>query len=249
MLSCQLGELGGLVIILPPAALVAAAPARSPDGRSAGGAKAPRRPAVPPRRPVLAGLALGLAQTLRIARHGRVAPSIPMLLELPEESYGVTVTRIPAVQEIRFIGREDAAAAISAALALRQRCHAKVPKHGILANPQLLGHGPPRPPLMVAGPDVLMECQPPRLALVRQLLGGARRGGGWRCIPGKRFDDLLCGPLCCRVFGDMEAHDAAALVSQDAEDEKYLECDSWNGEEVTCHDVFDMVVQESPPVW
>jgi hypothetical protein len=77
------------------------------------------------------------------------------------------------------IGREDAAAAIRTALALRQRCHAEVPKHGILANPQVLGNGPPRLPLLVEGPDLLMERQPPRLALVRQLLGGASRGGGW----------------------------------------------------------------------
>jgi len=69
-----------------------------------------------------------------------------------------------------------------------------------------------------------------------------------RTIPGTRFDDLLCGPLCCGVFGDVEVHDAAALVSQNDEVEEHLEGDGWDGEEVTGHDVFDMVVEEGPPV-
>ena len=51
-----------------------------------------------------------------------------------------------------------------------------------------------------------------------------------------------------QVFGDVEVHDAAALVSQDDEDEEHLEYDGWDGEEVTGHDVFDMVVEEGPPV-
>jgi hypothetical protein len=41
------------------------------------------------------------------------------------------------------------------------------------------------------------------------------------------------------VSGDVEVHDAAALVSQDDEYEEHLECDGWDGGEVTCHDVFD----------
>jgi hypothetical protein len=68
---------------------------------------------------VLPGLALGLAPTLGLAGHGRVAPSIPTPWEFPEESHGVTVPRVPAVQEIRVIGCEDAAAAVRAAPALR----------------------------------------------------------------------------------------------------------------------------------
>jgi len=177
MRRVQLGELGGLVIILP-----LWSPQDQP-GRSTGGQLAVRRRCDDrqclARRPVVAGLAWRLAHALGLTRHGRVAPSIPTLLDLPEELSGVTVPRIPAVQEIRVRGREDAAAASGAALALRQRGDTKIPKHGILANPQVLGHGPPRPPLLVEGPDLLMECQPPRLALVRELLGCARRGGGW----------------------------------------------------------------------
>ena len=71
------------------------------------------------RRSVLTRLALCLAQTLRMAGHGRVAPSRPTPLQLPEESQGVTVPRVPAFQEIRLIGCEDIAAAVRAALALR----------------------------------------------------------------------------------------------------------------------------------
>ena len=45
----------------------------------------------------------------------------------------------------------------------------------------------------------------------------------------------------------MEVHDTATLVSQDNEDEEHLACDGWDGEKVTGHEVFDMVVQEGPP--
>jgi hypothetical protein len=45
---------------------------------------------------VLPGLALRLAQTLRLAGHGWVAPSLPAPLELLEEPQGVTVPRVPA---------------------------------------------------------------------------------------------------------------------------------------------------------
>ena len=34
----------------------------------------------------------------------------------------------------------------------------------------------------------------------------------WRCIPRKRFDDLLGGPLGSWVFGHIDRHDAATLV-------------------------------------
>ena len=119
---------------------------------------------------MLPGLALRLAQTLRLTGHGRVAPSIPTALKLPEEAQGVTVPRVPAFEEIRVRGREDTATALRAALALRPCRHAEVAIDGILANPQVLGHGPPGPPLLVEAPDLLMERPPLRLALVGQLL-------------------------------------------------------------------------------
>jgi hypothetical protein len=122
---------------------------------------------------------LRVAQTLRIARHGGIAPRIALLLELSEEPQGIAATRVPAFEEIGCVGREETAAAVRAALAFRQRCRAQVAKHRILANLQLLGNGPPGPPLMMEGPDLLMERQPPRLTLVCLLLGRARRGLGW----------------------------------------------------------------------
>ena len=98
------------------------------------------------------GLALRLAQTLRLAGHGRVAPSIPTLLELPEEAPGVTVPRVPALQERWGIGHEETAAAVRTALALWSRRQPEVAIDGILANPQRLGNGPPGPPLLVEAP-------------------------------------------------------------------------------------------------
>ena len=84
---------------------------------------------------------------------------------------------------------------ISATLALRQRRRAAVAIDGILANPQLLGNGPAGPSLLVEGPDLLMERQPLRLALVGQLLGYARRGGGRH-----RDGDLTVGPRHRRLM-------------------------------------------------
>jgi hypothetical protein len=139
---------------------------------------------------------------LGIARHGRVAPSIPTLLQLPEEPQGITVPGVPAFEEIGVIGRENTAAAISTALALRQRLRAEVAIDGILANPQLLGDGPPGPPLLVQAPDPLVERPPLCLALVGQFPGRARRRWGWhrhghravgsrhRCLVKGRIDRL-----------------------------------------------------------
>src|SRR5262245_27589353 len=69
----------------------------------------------------------------------------------------------------------------------------------------------------------------------------------WGCIPGKRLDDLLGGPLCCWMFGDVDMHDAATLVRQHDEHEEHLACGGWDGEEITGHEVLDMVVQERFP--
>ena len=120
-----------------------------------------------------------LAQALGIARHGRVAPRSPTPLARSEEAHGVPVPRVPALREIRVIRRQDTAATIGSALTLGQGVHPEVPKHRILANPQLLGNGLCRPPLLVQGPDLLMERQSTWLTLVRQRLGCARGGGRW----------------------------------------------------------------------
>jgi hypothetical protein len=106
-------------------------------------------------------------------------------LELPIEVQGVTVSRVPAFQAIRVRGGEETAAASRAALALRQRRRVEGAIDGMLAHPQLLGKGPPRPPLLGQGPDLLMERRPLPLPLVGHLPGRARKGWGWH-RPGRR---------------------------------------------------------------
>ena len=120
-----------------------------------------------------------LAQALDIARHGRVAPSIPSQLQLSEEAHGGLMPRIPTFQEVCVIRCQDTTAAIDSALTLGQGLHLEVPKHRIFANPQLLSNSPCQPPLLVEGPALLMERPPLHLALIRQLLGCAGGGRGW----------------------------------------------------------------------
>ena len=73
----------------------------------------------------------------------------------------------------------ETAAAVRTALTRGPGLRPEVAKHGILADPELLSNGPSGPPLLVEGPDLLMEHQPPRLALVGQLLDRARRRWRW----------------------------------------------------------------------
>jgi hypothetical protein len=105
------------------------------------------------------------------------------------------------ILKIGCVEREETAAAVRAALACRPRCRAQVAKHRILATLQLLGNGPPVPPLLVDGPDLLMERQPPRLPLVCELLGRARRGWGWHG-DGHRAVGLRHRRLAKRLCGD-----------------------------------------------
>src|SRR5215207_11291672 len=104
---------------------------------------------------------LGVAQTLRIAGDRGITPGIAPLLELAKQSQGVTTTCVPALEEIGGVGRKQTAAAVRTTLARRQGRRPEVAKHRILANPQLLGNSPSGPPLLVEGPDLLMERQPP----------------------------------------------------------------------------------------
>ena len=69
----------------------------------------------------------------------------------------------------------------------------------------------------------------------------------WRGLPGKRLNDLLGGPLRRRVFSDVEMHDTSALVSQHDKHKQDLEAGSWNGEEITRHDVFDVILEKGLP--
>ena len=44
-----------------------------------------------------------------------------------------------------------------------------------------------------------------------------------RSLPGERLGNLLCGPLCVRMLGDLEVHDAVASLGEHNEDEQDLE--------------------------
>ena len=68
-----------------------------------------------------------------------------------------------------------------------------------------------------------------------------------RGIPGKRLNDLLSGPLCRWMCGDVEMYDASALVSQHDEHKQDLEAGSWNSKEITRHKVFDMIMDKGLP--
>ena len=95
-----------------------------------------------------------------------------------DEAHGITVTCIPACEEIRGIGREETAAVISTALARRPRLRAEVTIDGLLAHAQRLGDGPPGPPRLVHAPALCVEGQPLGLAVVGQCPGRARRRWG-----------------------------------------------------------------------
>jgi hypothetical protein len=98
-----------------------------------------------------------VAQTLHIACDGGIAPRVPTRLELSKVLQGITTAGVPARQEIGVVGGEESTAALRATLALGQGLHPEVAEDGILAHPQVLGNGPPRPPLAVEVPDLLME--------------------------------------------------------------------------------------------
>src|SRR5262245_2264374 len=179
--------MGGLVS-LPPLWPPQHQPGRA-TGREVVGCRLRHHwPGLPPL-PLLRCLALRLVQTLGIAGHGRVTPRIPTRLKLPEALQGITVTGMPAFSERRVRGGAETAAAISAALALRQRLRAEVTIDGVLAHPQLLGDGPPGPPLLVQAPELLVERQPRCLAWVGSCPGRARRwwgGTGTATVPSGR---------------------------------------------------------------
>jgi hypothetical protein len=70
-----------------------------------------------------------------------------------------------------------------------------------------------------------------------------------RFIPGKRVDNLLGGSLRGGMLGHIDMDNAAALVRKHDEHERHLESDGRHGEEVTRHEVFNMVDQERLPRW
>ena len=69
----------------------------------------------------------------------------------------------------------------------------------------------------------------------------------WRGHPGKRLNDVLSGPLRRGMFRNIEMHDAPTLVSQKDAHEQDLETGSRHGQEVTRHEVRDVMLEEGLP--
>jgi hypothetical protein len=73
--------------------------------------------------------------------------------------------------------------------------------------------------------DSLLECRAvDRVPISEQIAG--------RCLPGKRVDDLLRGPLGRGVFRHIEVHDAPAVMGQDDEHKEHPEGYSGHREKI-----------------
>jgi hypothetical protein len=70
-----------------------------------------------------------------------------------------------------------------------------------------------------------------------------------RSIPGKRLNDLLSGPLRRRMFGDIEMHNATALMRKHDEDKEHAACGGRDEKKVAGDNVVDMIVQKCLPCW
>ena len=63
-------------------------------------------------------------------------------------------------------------------------------------------------------------------------------------VEGEGLDDLLCGPCCGRMGGDIEVDEPASVMSEHDEAVEHAERNRVNGEEVDRGDVFDVILQE-----
>jgi len=66
-------------------------------------------------------------------------------------------------------------------------------------------------------------------------------------VEGKRLNYLLRRPLGRGVFGDVEVHDLAPLMSQHEEHVENTKGGCGDGEEVDGHELFDMIVKKGAP--
>src|ERR1019366_3087195 len=77
------------------------------------------------------------------------------------------------------------------------------------------------------------------VAVADQVLG--------RCVLWECLDDLLGGPLCARVAGDVPVDDAPAIVGEDEKDVEDAKGRGWHGEEVDGRHGAHVIVQKSTP--
>ena len=119
--------------------------------------------------------ALRLPQTLCIACHGWVAPCVPLALDRPKELEGIPAPRVPPLEDVFFIGGEEALACIAPPFALGEGRRLEVPHHGPAPHAEVLGNRARRPALAVERPDLFVGGEPPRSTLCRPRLFLKRR--------------------------------------------------------------------------
>jgi hypothetical protein len=69
----------------------------------------------------------------------------------------------------------------------------------------------------------------------------------WNAVFGESFDHLLSGQGSGRILGHVKVNYAPAVMGQDDQNEQDAERGSWNGEEVSRDQLFQVVVQKRPP--
>jgi hypothetical protein len=83
-----------------------------------------------------------------------------------------------------------------------------------------------------------------QLVLLAQLLTTIAKLLGSGRIPGKRFNDLLTGPLGGRMFRDIEVHNPATMMCEDHKNKQHLVSHGWHHEEIDTQQV-DAAVPKS----
>ena len=69
----------------------------------------------------------------------------------------------------------------------------------------------------------------------------------WSLVPGKCLQDLGCSPLSGRMFGDVEMHNAPAIMRQNKKHVQDPETDGGHYKEINRNELFDVIFQEGPP--
>jgi hypothetical protein len=116
------------------------------------------------------GEPLRLTQPAGIGRDHPIAARIATLAQVTKEAHRGIAARIPAFEEIRFIGVERTLSVVTTAFAPRKRGALEVALDCTQTHPHVLRDGRGRPPLAVQGPDLRMERLPMALALHGALL-------------------------------------------------------------------------------
>ncbi len=91
-------------------------------------------------------------------------------------------------------------------------------------------------------PRFLLEhCSVDRIPIAQQI---ARRR-----VPWERFHQLLSGPFCGRMRGDVEMEHTSPIMSQDHQDEQNSKRQRRYDEEIECNRLIEMVGEEALPGW